>query len=124
MHSVLEDEYQDGVSAGSLVRARRCWLDLLAAHLDTLPQLFTFVFECPTQMLAIALMDNLRYTNFAGYVRVGGLDDVPTDPWRVSGTTLASVWSLPALEHLFMRLRRAGLRYGSTLVLVELQTTS
>ena len=121
MHHVLDDEFQDGVSAGSLVRARRCWLDLLAADSETLPQLFTFVFQCPTQKLAVALMDCLRYTNFAGYVRVEGRDDFPTHQWRVTGTTMASVWSLAALEHLFMRLRRAGSRYESTLVLLELQ---
>jgi hypothetical protein len=117
----LPDEYQDGVSAGSLVKARRCWLDLVAADVLPLPQRFTFVFRSPTQRMALGLMDFLRYTDYAGFVRPTDRVGAPEgNPWQVAGTTHATVWSLPSLEHLFMRLRRAGSRYESALVTLDL----
>ncbi len=121
MRAALPDEYQDGASAGSLIKARRCWLDLIAAETLPLPQRFTFVFRCPTPRMALGLTEYLRYANYAGFVR--STDGVATrvgDPWEVAGTTLATVWSLPTLEHLFMRLRGAGSRYESALVTLDL----
>jgi len=119
--AALPDEFQDGHSAGSLVQARRCWLDLMAAGALPLPQRFTFAFRCPTERMAVGLTDFLRYADFAGFVRstdpAGG---AAADPWNVSGTTHAAVWSLPSLEHLFMRLRGAGARYESALVTLNL----
>jgi hypothetical protein len=117
----LPDEYQDGGSAGSLAKARRCWLDLTAADAQHLPQLFTFVFHCPTERSAIGLMGFLRAKLYAGFVRttVEG-SAYQDDQWSVVGTTHAAIWSLSNLEHLFMRLRGAGLRYESTLVTLDL----
>jgi hypothetical protein len=110
------DEYQDGRSAGSLVQARRCWLDLLAADALPLPQRFTFVFGCPTERMAFGLTDFLRYTPYAGFVRAADRVDAPAGrPWHVTGTTQCAVWSLSSLEHLFMHLRSAGGRYASAL---------
>lgn len=121
MSAVLPDEYQDGVSAGSLVTARRHWLDLLAADTLPLPQWFTFVFQSPTQRMALGLMDFLRYTEYAGFVRTTDRADIPpVDPWQVAGTTRATAWSLPSMEHLFMHLRAAGSRYESVLVTLDL----
>jgi hypothetical protein len=40
--------------------------------------------------------------------------------WHVAGATHAMVWSLSSLEHLFMRLRRAGSRYESALATLDL----
>jgi len=115
------DEYQDGLSAGSLVRARRCWLDLLASDSLEIPQYFTFRFGCPTGRMALGLIDFLRYADFAGYVRTADRHDLPASPpWDVTGTTHARQWTLASLEHLFMDLRRAGTRYGSTLLALEL----
>ena len=116
MSIALPDEYQDGVTAGSLVQARRCWLALVAA--DTLPQphRFTFVFHSPSRRMAQGLEEFLRYAEYAGFVRA--LDRARTPEqraWRVTGTTRATVWSLSSLEHLFMRLRGAGSRYQSGL---------
>jgi hypothetical protein len=122
---LLPDEYQDGVSAGSLVEARRCWLNLSDADTLRLPQLFTFDFHCPTQRMALGLLDFLRYTPYAGFVRTTDRAVPPQgDTWQVSGTTHATVWSLPSLEHLFMRLRGAGSRYESALVTLDLQPIS
>jgi hypothetical protein len=45
MSAALPDEYQDGLSEGSLGRARRCWLDLTAAGSLKAPQRFTFTFQ-------------------------------------------------------------------------------
>ncbi|NIM48614.1 MAG: hypothetical protein GTN62_02760 [Gemmatimonadales bacterium] len=121
MSAALPDEYQDGASTGSLVKARRYWLDLLAADILRLPQQFTFVFHCPTQRMALGLMDFLRYTPFAGFVRTTDrVGHTQGDRWQVAGTTHATVWSLPSLEHLFMRLRRAGSRYECALVTLDL----
>ncbi len=121
MRAALPDEYQDGVSAGSLVKARRCWLDLSAAGMLLLPQLFTFVFHCPTQRMALGLVDFLRYTPFAGFVRTTNhVGHTRGDRWQVVGTTRATVWSLATLEHQFMRLRAAGSRYESALVNLNL----
>lgn len=118
------DEYQDGVSAGSLARARSCWHDLRAAGSFPLPQRFTFVFHCPTRPMAVALTDFLRYTHFAGFVRATDRVAVPHgERWQVAGTTHATVWSLSSLEHLFMRLRRAGSRYESALATLDLLPT-
>jgi len=118
---IVPDEYQDGGSAGSLTEARRCWLELSAAGVQHLPQLFTFVFHCPTERLALGLMDFLRQTHCAGFVRttaqVAGYQD---DQWSVVGTTHAAIWSFPNLEHLFMRLRGAASRYESALVALDL----
>ncbi len=121
MRAALPDEYQDGVSAGSLVKARRCWLDMSTADALLFPQRFTFGFHSPTQRMALGLTDFLRYTDYAGFVRTTDRVGVPPgDPWHVAGTTHASVWSLPGLEHLFMRMRGAGSRYESTLVTLDL----
>jgi len=117
MQYAVDDEYQHGDSPGSLVEARRCWLDLSAAQILPLPQRFTFAFHCPTQRMASGLVDFLRYTYYAGFVRA--TDRVAPrseNPWQVAGTTLAAIWSLPSLEHLFTRLRGAGPRYESALV--------
>jgi hypothetical protein len=115
------DEYQDGVSAGSLVKARRCWLELWDADALHLPQRFTFAFGCPSQHMARGLARFLQYAHYAGFVRATDRVRVPqTDPWQVGGTTHAAVWSLPSLEHLFMRLRKAGSRYESALVTLDL----
>jgi len=122
LHAGSPDEYQDGRSAGSLVQARLCWLDLLAADALPLPQRFRFVFGCPTEGMAVGLTGFLRYTPFAGLVRSADAADVPAGaPWPVTGTTQCAVWSLSSLEHLFMHLRGAGGRYESaltTLILV------
>jgi len=116
----VPDEYQDGVSAGSLVKARRCWLHLSAADALPLPQRFAFVFQSPTRRMALGLMDFLRYAHYAGFVRTNELVGLPLErPWQVAGTTLAAIWSLPSLEHLFMHLRGAGPRYESMLVTVD-----
>jgi len=121
LRAALPDEYQDGVSAGSLVKARRCWMDLSAANALLSPQRFSFGFHSPTQQMAFGLMDFLRYTDYAGLVRTTDRVSVPPgDPWHVAGTTHASVWSLPSLEHLFVRLRGAGPRYESALVTLDL----
>lgn len=114
------DEYQDGHTAGSLVRARRCWLDLMDAGVLPFPQRFTFAFGCPTLRMAGGLADFLRYADFGGFVRTTGDAVVVAPPWGVVGTTAPSVWSLASLEHLFMDLRRAGARYDSTLATLDL----
>ncbi len=125
MSARFPDEYQDGTSTGSLINARRCWRDLVTTDELQLPQLFTFVFHCPTERMAVGLVDYLRYTSYAGYVRVANGSATPAiDPWRVTGTTHATVWSLASLEHLFMGLRRAGARYRSALVTLDLVTVS
>ena len=111
------DEYQDGLSAGSLVRARRCWLELAADELLALPQRFAFVFEAPTGRMAVGLTDFLRYAHYAGFVRS---TERVESPWQVRGTTHASLRTLPSLEHLFMHLRLAGVRYESTLTTLDL----
>lgn len=119
------DVYQDGRSPGSLVQARRCWLDLLSADTLALPQRFTFVFDCPTRRMAGGLVGFLRYADFAGFVRTIGQSITKTsNPHQVEGTTWASVWSLPRLEHLFMQLRAAGNRYESSLVSLDLHAAA
>ena len=116
------DEYQDGLSAGSLVKARSCWLELSAAEALHLPQRFTFAFGFPSQLMARGLTRFLRHTRYAGFVRpTNHVGTRVEDPWRVRGTTRAAVWSLPTLEHLFMRLRKAGSRYESALLIPSLQ---
>jgi hypothetical protein len=112
----LADEYQDGGSAGSLVRARRCWLELDAADLLQHPQRFAFAFEAPTDRMAVGLTDFLRYAHYAGFVRSTERAEAP---WRVAGTTHAALRSLTSIEHLFMHLRTAASRYASTLVTLE-----
>ena len=125
MRAALRDEHQDGVSAGSLVKARRCWLDLLAADILPLSQRFTFVFRSPTQRMALGLMDFLRYTRHAGSVRTTDRVGVPQgDPWQAAGTTHATVWSLRSLGHLVTRLRGAGSRSEPALVTLNLLPTS
>lgn len=115
------DEYQDGISAGSLAKARRCWHDLVAIDALSLPQRFTFAFRCCTRAKAVGLTDFLRYTRYAGYVRLSDrVNMFPADAWEVKGTTHATVWSLASIERLFMDLRDAGSRYASTLESVEL----
>lgn len=119
----LPDEYQDGRSAGSLVKARRCWLDLAGTGALPLPQRFSFAFQCPTAPMAAGLTSFLRYADAGGFVRsTGGLSVVGGPPWRVRGTTTAVIRSLANLEHLFMRLRAAGTRYDSTLAALDLTT--
>ena len=116
MRFVLPDEFQDGISAGSLAKARRCWIELSASGTALHPQLFTFIFRCPNERMALGLMDFLRYTPFAGFVRKTiRVADPLDDCWQVVGTTHGTVFSLASLEHLFMQLRGAGVRYESTL---------
>jgi hypothetical protein len=125
VRAALPDEYQDATSAGSLAKARGCWLDLVATGTLLLPQRLTFVFRCPTHHMAIGLMDFLRYTNAPGFACASDRVSVPEgDPWQVAGTTHATAWTLPGLEHLFMRLRSAGSRYESALVALDLQQRS
>lgn len=114
------DEFQDGVSAGSLVKARRSWLDLLTANILPFPQQFTFAFQCPTEQVAAGLMEFLRYTHYAGYVRTSNRSAGAGAPWQVAGTTNPRVCSLPILEHLFMHMREAGSRYESLLTALNL----
>lgn len=125
MSAQLPDEYQDGVSAGSLAKARRCWLDLAAAEALQLPHRFHFRFDCPSEHTAARLIDFLRHTDDAGFVDTGpGSRVAPLDAWMVTGTVNSAVWSLPDLEHLFMRLRAAASRYGSSLVTLECRRAS
>jgi hypothetical protein len=117
----LPDEFQDGRSAGSLVRARRCWLDLMDAGGLHLPQRFTFRFQCPTERMAAGLTDFLRYAAYGGFVRLTDTVTTGSEPgWLVAGTTPPAIWSLASLEHLFMRLRGAGARYDSALATLHL----
>jgi hypothetical protein len=118
--TALLDEYQDGVSAGSLVKARRCWLELLDADALHCHQRFTFIFQCPTERMARGLTDFVRYAEFAGFVRIIDGAGPERNAWKVVGSTHATLWSLPSLEHLFMDLRGAGTRYGSALVMLDL----
>lgn len=113
--SVLPDEYQDGASAGSLVRARRCWRDLLAAEALHLPQQFRFAFQCPTEDVALSLMEFLQSSNAYEYT-TEGVAMSRRDHWHLEGTTPATIWSLSSLEHLFMRMRGAGARHGCALM--------
>jgi len=119
LHTSQHDEYQDGMTPGSLAMARRCWLDLSdAGKLTT--QRFTFVFQCPTERMAVGLTDFLRYTDYSGYVRIVDGVGIPRNQrWQVVGTTSARIWSLSSLEHLFMRLRAAGARYVAVLVTLD-----
>jgi len=118
---VRPDEFQDASSAGSLIQARRCWLDLLAVQTPPQPQRFAFGFDCPTEHMAVGLQQYLRYADPGSYVRMPARTMTIDRPaWRIVGTTNASIWSLPALEHLFMRLRSAARRYESTLEQVGL----
>jgi hypothetical protein len=118
---ILPDEYQDGGSVGSLVKARRHWLDLVAADRLGVPQRFTFGFACPSPRMARGLATFLEHTPHTAFMRGVHRLAVPADGvWEVAGTTRATVWSLPSLEHLSMRLRRAGSRYESTLVTLDL----
>lgn len=120
----LPDEYQDGASAGSLVKSRRHWLHLLDADVLPVPQQFTFAFGCPSRRMARGLANFLRYTRDASLVRAVDRAPVPVDDgWSVTGSTNALIWCLPSLEHLGMRLRRAGARYESTLVTLDLLPT-
>lgn len=121
MTGALPDEYQDGLSAGSLIRARRCWLDLAAAGSLQDPRRFTFAFQSPSPHMALGLTTFLRYTAHAGFVRTLERSVTPdADRWQVVGTTLTVVWSLESLEHLFMRMRGAAARYDSALMSLEL----
>ena len=121
MSLAIHDEYQDGVSAGSLARARGCWHDLMMSQALPLPQRFTYAFRCPGQREALGLIDFLRHTEYAAFLQTTSRAGLPAgDPWQVVGTTRAFVWSLPSLEHLFMRMRRAGPRFESALVTLDL----
>lgn len=122
MSAVLPDVYQDRLSAGSLVEARRHWIHLADTGILHRPHRFVFVFASPSPIMARGLETFLRYAEHAGFVRAtnsagtsGGEHE-----WRVVGTTRATVWSLSSLEHLFMALRGAGPRYESTLSAVDL----
>jgi hypothetical protein len=120
MTGALPDEYQDGLSEGSLVRARRCWLDLTAAGSLRTPQRFTFAFQSRSLRMALGLTTFLRYAEHAGLVRTLERTETPDgDRWRVVGTTLTAVWSLASLEHLFMRMRSAAARYDCVLESLE-----
>ncbi len=71
--------------------------------------------------MALGLTDFLRHAPHAGFVRtLGRASLLEGDRWQVVGTTLAAVWSLPSLEHLFMRMRSAAARYESALVALDL----
>jgi hypothetical protein len=105
MTAALPDEYQDGLSEGSLGRARRCWQDLAAAGSLQAPQRFNFTFQSPSSRMARTLERT---------------DTPDGDRWQVVGTTLSAVWSLARLEHLFMRMRGAAERYDSELMSLEL----
>jgi len=121
----LPDEYQDGVSAGSLAKARRCWLDLAAAEALHLPHRFHFRFDCPSERTAVRLTDFLRHADEAGFVGTEPRSRVPPmNSWMVVGTVNSAVWSLPDLEHLFMRLRAAAAHHGSLLVTLECRRAS
>jgi hypothetical protein len=121
MSAALPDEYQDGLSEGSLGRARRCWLDLTAAGSLKAPQRFTFTFQSPSPRMALGLTTFLRYAAHAGFVRTLECTLTPDgDRWQVVGSTLTVVWSLASLEHLFMRMRAAAARYESVLTSLEL----
>jgi hypothetical protein len=122
---MLNDEYQDGASMGSLVSARRCWLDLQAASALSRPQRFSFAFTCPSRLMALGLMDFLRYLPYAGFVgATDGIVPRPVGVWQVAGTTRPEVRSLTCLEHLFMGLRHAATRYESRLVTLDLLPVS
>jgi len=119
--TLLPDEYQHPLSAGSLATARRCWTDLLSAGRLQLPHQFQFRFDCPSEPMAAALVDRLRYADYAGMVQAVDQAAPPCDGrWQVAGTTHAKVWSLPILEHLFMGLRAAGPRHASALATLQL----
>jgi hypothetical protein len=121
MSGMSNDEYQDGASLGSLVSARRCWLDLQAAQALVQPHRFFFAFDCPSQLMALGLVSFLRYAPYAGFVDARDDGGAPTrGPWQVAGTTRPLVRSLPSLEHLFMGLRRAAARYDSSLITLDL----
>jgi hypothetical protein len=121
MTAALPDEYQDGLSEGSLSRARRCWLDLAATGSLQAPHRFTFAFQSPSPRMALGLTTFLRTANHAGFVRTLERPEAPDGVgWQVVGTTLSAVWSLASLEHLFMRMRGAATRYDSALVSLEL----
>lgn len=123
--ALLCDEYQNEDSAGSLVEARRCWLELVDADALQILQRFTFVFDCPTELMALGLVAFMRYTAGPGFVRAtDSLGVVRARPWQVIGTSPAAVWSLSSLEHLFMRLRGAASRYESVLVTLDLLPVS
>lgn len=125
MHASLNDEYQDGASLGSLVSARECWLDLQASRALIHPQRFFFAFDAPSRLMALGLVDFLRYTPFAGFVDASdGARARPIGTWHVAGTTRPADRSLSCLEHLFMGLRRAAARYDSTLVTLDLLPVS
>jgi len=115
------DEYQNPTSPGSLVMARRYWSDLVSANALHLPQQFAFLYHSPTERTALGLAEFLKappdgeYESTTDRVAVS-----PGDPWRVAGTTYATVWSLASLEHLFMRMRRAGSRNESALADLDL----
>ena len=113
MTAALPDEYQDGLSEGSL--------DLAAAGSLQAPQRFNFTFQSPSSRMALGLTTFLRYVARAGFVRTLERTDTPDgDRWQVVGTTLSAVWSLARLEHLFMRMRGAAERYDSELMSLEL----
>jgi hypothetical protein len=117
------EEYQDGTTPGSLANARRCWLDLSTTGSLLTSQKFTFLFQCPTERMAIGLTDFLRYTDYAGYVRIIDRVGIPRNQrWQVMGTTRPEIWSLSSLEHLFMRLRGAGSRYVAALLNLDRAT--
>lgn len=119
--AALPDEYQDGASAGSLVNARRIWLDLSDADTLPLPHHFTFLFHAPNRRMAQGLADCLRDTPYGGVVRTGDETGPAGDRWPVAGSTPATVWSLARLEHLSMCLRGVGSCHESALVTLDVQ---
>lgn len=115
------DEYQDPTSPGSLVMARRYWRDLTSANALHLPQQFAFLYHSPTERTALDLAEFLKAPPDRDYESTTDRVAVSRgDPWRVSGTTYATVWSLTSLEHLFMRMRRAGSLHESALADLDL----
>jgi hypothetical protein len=67
--------------------------------------------------MAYGLTAFLRHTDDAGWAASDG--HVTTHVRQVTGCTAAMACTLPGLEHLFMRLRRAGTRCESTLVSLD-----
>jgi len=104
--------------------ARRYWRDLLAANALHLPQEFTFIYQCPSEYMALGLVRFLRHSHHPGHKSSNNRLTVSTgEPWQVAGTTRSNVWSLSSLEHLFMGMRKAGPRYESALVNLDLVST-
>lgn len=120
MRTTSHDEYQNRTSTGSLESAHRLWRELEAVHGLMQPRQFDFAFACPSDRMADGLASFLGYARDAGFVRSRVAAGPGAGTWSVVGTTRATVRSLSCLEHLFMGLRRAAVRYESRLVTLEI----